>query len=70
MGEVQSLHNVLYALNKPTKGAVNITYTDNAELFIESPFEGEYMVMASGTNGILEKDKKTTFKFKISIYNW
>jgi cytochrome c-type biogenesis protein CcsB len=58
MGEVQSLHNVLYALNKPTKGAVNITYTDNAELFIESPFEGEYMVMASGTNGILEKDKK------------
>ena len=58
MGEVQSLHNVLYALNKPTKGAVNITYTDNAELFIESPFEGEYMIMASGTNGILEKDKK------------
>ncbi|MBT7528465.1 MAG: cytochrome C biogenesis protein, partial [Flavobacteriaceae bacterium] len=58
VGEVQSLHNVLYALNKPTKGAVNITYTNNAELFIESPFEGEYMIMASGTNGILEKNKK------------
>jgi len=64
MGEVQSLHNVLYALNKPTKGAVNITYTDNAELFIESPFEGEYMIMASGTNGILEKDKKQVLNLR------
>ncbi|MDB4179820.1 cytochrome c biogenesis protein CcsA [Flavobacteriaceae bacterium] len=64
MGEVQSLHNVLYALNKPTKGAVNITYTDNAELFIESPFEGEYLIMASGTNGILEKDKKQVLNLR------
>ena len=64
VGEVQSLHNVLYALNKPTKGAVNITYTDNAELFIESPFEGEYMIMASGTNGILEKDKKQVLNLR------
>ena len=64
MGEVQSLHNVLYALNKPTKGAVNITYTDNAELFIESPFEGEYMIMSSGTNGILEKDKKQVLNLR------
>jgi len=58
VGEVQSLHNVLYALNKPTKGAVNITYTDNAELFIDSPYDGEYMIMASGKNGKLIKDQK------------
>ena len=64
VGEVQSLHNVLYALNKPTKGAVNITYTNNAELFIESPFEGEYMIMASGTNGILEKNKKQVLNLR------
>ncbi|MDB2349981.1 cytochrome c biogenesis protein CcsA [Flavobacteriaceae bacterium] len=64
VGEVQSLHNVLYALNKPTKGAVNITYTDNAELFIESPFEGEYMIMASGTNGMLEKNKKQVLNLR------
>ena len=64
VGEVQSLHNVLYALNKPTKGAVNITYTDNAELFIESPFEGEYLIMASGTNGILEKNKKQVLNLR------
>jgi cytochrome c-type biogenesis protein CcsB len=64
VGEVQSLHNVLYALNKPTKGAVNITYTDNAELFIESPFDGEYMIMASGTNGILEKNKKQVLNLR------
>ncbi len=24
-GEIQSIHNVLFALNKPTKGAINIT---------------------------------------------
>ena len=58
VGEVQSLHNVLYALNKPTKGAVNITYTDSAELFIDSPYDGEYMIMASGKNGKLIKDEK------------
>tara|TARA_B110000503_G_scaffold83613_1_gene127566 strand:- start:3450 stop:6620 length:3171 start_codon:yes stop_codon:yes gene_type:complete len=58
VGEVQSLHNVLYALNKPTKGAVNITYTDDAELFIDSPYDGEYMIMASGKNGKLIKDEK------------
>ncbi|RBP32745.1 cytochrome c-type biogenesis protein CcsB [Oceanihabitans sediminis] len=54
-GEVQSLHNVLFALNKPTKGAVNIT-KDGDNLTIESPFEGEYMTMATGATGKLEKD--------------
>ena len=56
-GEVQSIHNVLYALNKPTSGAINITSTDDAKLFIESPYDGEFLVMATGNSGLLVKDK-------------
>lgn len=55
VGEVQSIHNILFALNKPTQGAINITYSKDS-LNIESPFEGEYMVMASMAEGKLVKD--------------
>ena len=55
LGQVSSIHNVLYALNKPTEGAINITYSDT-DLTIQSPYEGEYMTMASGTQGRLIKD--------------
>ena len=55
LGQVSSIHNVLYALNKPTEGAVNITYSENA-LTIQSPYEGEYMTMATGFQGRLVKD--------------
>ncbi|WP_372754404.1 cytochrome c biogenesis protein CcsA [Mariniflexile sp.] len=55
VGEIQSIHNVLFAFNKPTDGAINITYK-NDELTIKSPFEGEYMVMATMAQGTLVKD--------------
>ncbi|AUS06390.1 cytochrome c biogenesis protein [Pseudotamlana carrageenivorans] len=55
VGEVQSVHGVLVALNKPTEGAINITY-ENDELTIKSPFEGEYMTMATMAQGKLVKD--------------
>ena len=55
VGEVQSIHNVLFALNKPTEGAINITY-NNDSLSILSPFEGEYLTMATQTQGKLVKD--------------
>ena len=54
-GQVQSIHNVLYALNKPTDGAINITFTDST-LTINSPFDGEFMTMATGAQGVLVKD--------------
>ncbi|MCK0109413.1 cytochrome c biogenesis protein CcsA [Flavobacteriaceae bacterium S0825] len=54
-GQVQSIHNVLFALNKPTDGAVNITHTDST-LTIESPYEGEYLTMATQAKGKLVKD--------------
>ncbi|MCR8667965.1 cytochrome c biogenesis protein CcsA [Aestuariibaculum sp. M13] len=55
VGEIQSIHSVLFALNKPTPGAINITYQDG-KLNIQSPFEGEYMVMATMAQGKLVKD--------------
>ncbi|MBU3821561.1 cytochrome c biogenesis protein CcsA [Flavobacteriaceae bacterium XHP0103] len=55
VGEVASIHNILFALNKPTEGAVNITYSNN-DLTIKSPFEGEYLTMATMAQGTLVKD--------------
>ncbi len=54
-GETASLHNVLFSLNKYQEGAINITNTDEG-LFINSPFDGEYLTMATGTSGKLVKD--------------
>jgi len=51
-GQVTSIHNILFALNKDTKGAININYIDG-ELFINSPFEGNYMTMADQMQGDL-----------------
>lgn len=55
VGQVSSIHNVLFALNKPTEGAINITYQGDS-LTIDSPFEGEYMTMATMAQGKLPKD--------------
>jgi cytochrome c-type biogenesis protein CcsB len=55
LGEVSSIHNVLYALNKPTDGAINITYSET-DLTIQSPYDGEFMTMATGAQGLLVKD--------------
>ncbi len=45
VGEVSSIHNILFAINNPTEGAINITYTDEDAYKIEAPFEGSYMNM-------------------------
>ncbi|GAL80204.1 putative cytochrome C-type biogenesis protein [Algibacter lectus] len=55
LGQVSSVHNVLFALNKPTDGAINITL-ENDNLTINSPFDGEYMTMATRAQGLLVKD--------------
>ncbi len=65
-GEVQSIHNVLYAFNKPTKGAINInkegdTYT------ISSPFGGNFMRMADQMQGDVVADAVQPLMFR-SLY--
>lgn len=66
-GEVTSLHNILFALNKPTEGAINITYRDG-EYQISSPFEGTYMRMADQKQGEVKKDTTQTLLLR-SLYN-
>ena len=62
-GEVQNIHNVLFALNKPTEGAINIMYSGD-EYTIKSPFDGQFMVMADRSQGTLKKDSLQTFKLR------
>ncbi|OUS02239.1 cytochrome C biogenesis protein [Flavobacteriales bacterium 33_180_T64] len=54
-GDDELIHNVVFTLNNPKQGAINITTKDNL-LFIESPFEGDYLTMATQATGKLIKD--------------
>ncbi len=54
-GEVQNIHNTLFALNKLTPGAINITMTDSIST-IQTPFEGQFMRMADKLQGKVTKD--------------
>ncbi|MCY2685862.1 cytochrome c biogenesis protein [Salinimicrobium sp. TH3] len=65
--EVSSIHNILFALNKPTEGAINITH-ENGEYTISSPFEGTYMRMADQQQGEVLADSVQTLNLR-SLYN-
>ncbi|MDI5950172.1 cytochrome c biogenesis protein [Flavobacterium yafengii] len=54
-GEVQNIHNVLFALNKYTDGAININTTGSGYT-IQTPFEGNFMRMADKLEGKVTKD--------------
>ncbi|EDP70515.1 hypothetical protein FBALC1_07148 [Flavobacteriales bacterium ALC-1] len=54
-GKVSNMHNVLITLNKEQEGAINIINTNDG-IFIKSPYEGEYLTMATGAKGKLVKD--------------
>ncbi len=66
-GEVQSIHNILFALNKYTSGAVNIT-AKNDTYTIETPFDGTFMRMADKLQGKVNKNKNEALMFR-SLYN-
>jgi len=66
-GEVQNIHNVLYSLNNPTPGAININTTGETYT-IESPFEGSYMRMADQFQGQVSKNIVQPLSMR-SLYN-
>ncbi|MDV6167092.1 cytochrome c biogenesis protein CcsA [Flavobacterium sp. DG1-102-2] len=66
-GEVQNIHNLLFALNIPTEGAINITIKDG-KYTIKTPFEGDYMRMADKATGDVVKDADQPLMFR-SLYN-
>lgn len=66
-GEVQNIHNMLFALNKFTKGAVNINTTGDSYT-IQTPFEGQFMRMADKLQGRVAKDSTQPLMMR-SLYN-
>lgn len=68
VGEVSNIHNILFAINNPTDGAINITLSDDGNNTISSPFEGDYMIMADQSEGLVVADSVQTFNLR-SLYN-
>ena len=66
-GEIASIHNILFSLNFPTDGAININFEDG-KYSIDSPFEGSFLVMASQEQGAIEANKKYNLKLR-TLYN-
>ena len=66
-GEVQNIHNVLFAFNKFTEGAINITMVGDAYT-IQSPFDGNFMRMADKFQGQVSKNTPQTLMMR-SLYN-
>lgn len=65
--KVNNVHNVLFALNKPTDGAINIFTTDSTYQ-IKSPFIGNFMRMADQFKGQVAKDSLQEFQLR-SLYD-
>ncbi len=66
-GQIASIHNVLFALNNKTEGAINISY-EAGEFRIQSPFEGNFMRMADQLQGEVVKDSLQPLQLR-SLYN-
>ena len=66
-GEVTSVHNILFALNKPTDGAINISENGD-DLIINSPFSGDFMRMADQMQGDLKPNTDQVLQLR-SLYN-
>jgi cytochrome c-type biogenesis protein CcsB len=66
-GEVANIHNILFALNFPTDGAINIQVDSTGTYTIISPFEGSYMRMADQQQGIVVSDSLQTLQLR-SLY--
>ncbi len=67
VGEVSEIHNILFAVNEPTKGAINISYSEDGDYTISSPFEGNFMRMADQMQGEVIADSVQTFNLR-SLY--
>ncbi|MGV3696900.1 cytochrome c biogenesis protein CcsA [Flavobacterium sp.] len=64
-GEIADIHNILFAVDKPTKGAINIDTKNNT---ITSPFDGQFMRMADKFQGAVAKDVVQPLMYR-SLYN-
>lgn len=66
-GQVSSIHGVLFALNKFTEGAINITLDEEGNYQIYTPFSGDYMRMADQFQGEVVSDSLQPLQLR-SLY--
>lgn len=66
-GSVVNIHNLLFSLNQPTPGAVNIMVDSSGSYQIESPFPGSYMRMADQARGEVVPDSLMPLQLR-SLY--
>src|SRR5690606_38674640 len=64
-GEVTNIHNILFALNKHTPGAINLTISDSVST-IDPHFEGTFSRMADQFQGEVFKDSVQGLKYRSS----
>ena len=65
-GEITNVHNILFALNRPTAGAINLKINEQGN-FIQSPFAGNYMTMTTQELTSVTKDSIQPFQLR-SLY--
>ncbi|MGB2404535.1 MAG: cytochrome c biogenesis protein CcsA [Flavobacteriaceae bacterium] len=66
-GEVSNIHNLLFTLDNPIRGAINIE-VDKGEYFITSPFAGSYMRMSDQFQGELTSEERQPLQLR-SLYS-
>ena len=66
-GDVLEIQNLLFSLNKPTVGAINLQITPEGS-FISSPFEGTFMTMTDLEKHKVAKDSLQPLQMR-SLYN-
>lgn len=67
-GKIASVHNILFALNNETEGAINIFYDEENGYRIKTPFEGNFMRMADQFQGDVVTDSIQPLQLR-SLYN-
>ena len=65
-GSVTSIHNILFALNVETPGAININ-TEVSPYTINTPFEGDFMRMADQFKGGRIKRQCTGITTQVAV---
>ena len=65
-GQTINMHNTLFSFENRTQGATNI-FTENDTLRIQAASDGQYMIMASQTQGKVVKDSVQIFNLR-SLY--
>ena len=65
-GSIENIHNVLFAFNKPTPGAINISNL-NGKATLSSPFEGTVMRMADQKKSPVRQDSIQDLRL-LSLY--